>query len=151
MILQLQNHVKVNSCELKKTVLRKTGVGFSHDSTFILEPLITCKFKCHSLEQEITTSTATSLYHHHHHHIPSSYSMIFRLLSIGVILINRVHIYIQGPDGNDGSKSTLRSVFQQIEQGGTVEFDLAGHTFERPAEVLQAQEPDKLLNFIFVF
>lgn len=45
----------------------------------------------------------------------------------------------------------LRSVLQQIERAGTVDFDLAGHRFERPAQVFQeAEHEDQFLVLIWV-
>ena len=43
----------------------------------------------------------------------------------------------------DGDLVTLRSVMQDIERQGCVDFELAGHTKDRPPEVQQGQSPDR--------
>ena len=50
---------------------------------------------------------------------------------------------MQGNNGVDGSFQTLGDCPREIEKGGTVDFNLGGHTHSRPAGVLAGQEDDK--------
>ena len=50
---------------------------------------------------------------------------------------------LQDQSGQDGPLQTLRCTMQEVERAGHVDFELAGHTAERPASVCQGQEDDR--------
>lgn len=54
-------------------------------------------------------------------------------------------------NGHDSDLKSLRSVLQQCEATGMVDFELGGHTFSRPAAVVQGLSADKFLALIKSF
>ena len=51
----------------------------------------------------------------------------------------------QDSDGNDGPPISLRSALQQVERTGLVDYEVAGHSCARPAQVCQnPDEADRL-------
>ena len=56
---------------------------------------------------------------------------------------DRELVVMEDSSGHDGELSTLRSVLQEVERAGLVEFELAGHTVQRPAAVCQGEEGDR--------
>ena len=53
--------------------------------------------------------------------------------------------------GNDGPLKTLREILQQCEAQGLVDLELGGHTYSRPASVVQGMVGDRLLAFKFKY
>ena len=54
---------------------------------------------------------------------------------------------MEDSDGTDSPLTTLRATIQKLERSGSVDFELAGHSFERPPEVCQgAEQGDRLLG-----
>ena len=47
-------------------------------------------------------------------------------------------VVLEDASGSDGNPASLRSVLQDIERGGLVDFELAGHVVQRPGEVWQS-------------
>lgn len=48
-------------------------------------------------------------------------------------------------NGSDSDLQSLRKVIQKCESNGMVDFDLGGHTYNRPAQVVQGNAPDQWL------
>lgn len=59
----------------------------------------------------------------------------FGLLIVGLIPV-------QDSDGNDTAPCTIRAAIHSVEQAGTVDFELAGHSCNRPPEVCQGSEEE---------
>ena len=49
---------------------------------------------------------------------------------------------VQDSDGNDTAPCTIRAAIHSVEQAGTVDFELAGHSCNRPPEVCQGSEEE---------
>ena len=47
-------------------------------------------------------------------------------------------------NGTDGPVQTLREAIQKLERDGMIDFDLGGHQFSRPADVMQGNSADRL-------
>ena len=48
-------------------------------------------------------------------------------------------------NGSDSDLQSLRKVIQKCETNGMIDFDLGGHTYTRPAQVVQGNAPDQWL------
>lgn len=60
---------------------------------------------------------------------------------------DEVAVVMEDSDGTDSPLTTLRATIQKLERSGSVDFELAGHSFERPPEVCQgAEQGDRLLG-----
>jgi hypothetical protein len=53
----------------------------------------------------------------------------------------------QEADGTDTTVQSLRQCLQQVEKGGMVDFQLGGHTCERPGQVFSGHHDDMSLAF----
>lgn len=49
-------------------------------------------------------------------------------------------------NGHDSELKTLRQVLQQLEASGMVDLEIGGHTFSRPAAVVQGLAADKFFG-----
>ena len=52
--------------------------------------------------------------------------------------------------GNDGPLRSLREILQHCETNGMVDLELGGHSYSRPASVVQGVARDQLLASILV-
>ena len=50
-------------------------------------------------------------------------------------------------NGTDGPIQALRDAIQKLERDGMIDFDLGGHQFSRPADVMQGNSADRLVWF----
>ena len=57
--------------------------------------------------------------------------------------------WCQAADGNDSKVQTLRKCLQSVEATGLVEYELGGHSADRPAGVFAGQADDRFLGFMF--
>jgi len=51
----------------------------------------------------------------------------------------------QGWMVTDGQVQTLRDAIQHLEKNGMIDFDLGGHEFSHPADVMQGNSADRLV------